>query len=170
MIKKDLYLGLGSNQGDRNGLLAQAIRMLTERIGLQKGLSAFYETEPWGFVSESPFLNAVLCLSTDLPISEIFEITREVERQLGRVSKSTGGVYSNRTMDIDILMYGDEVLEEDIYLPKEGGAAHLSLPHPLMCCRRFVLEPLCEIAPNQKHPISQKPFFQILSDLAVSER
>jgi 2-amino-4-hydroxy-6-hydroxymethyldihydropteridine diphosphokinase len=163
MTKRDLYLGLGSNQGNRRELLSQAVQILTERIGLQKGLSAFYETAPWGFVSDHPFLNVVLLLSTDKVIGEIFQITREVERMLGRVSKSVNGVYSDRTMDIDILLYGDLVLEEDFHF--QEGVAHLSIPHPLMCERRFVLEPLLELSPYLKHPITGVSFQESLKQI-----
>lgn len=161
----DLYLGLGSNLGNREEILRRAVKLLTERIGEKKSLSAFYETEAWGFTSSHPFLNAVLILSTNLSVEDVFYHTRVIERELGRKTKSEGGIYHDRSIDIDILMYGDMVSELDFMLKGETDVAHLSLPHPLMCERRFVLVPLCEVAPNQKHPISQHTFRQLLDSL-----
>ena len=151
----DLYLGLGSNLGDRERLLHRAVKILVERIGGLKSLSAFYETEPWGFCSDHPFLNAVAVLCTEKTPEEILRITQAAERELGRRSKSVGGTYADRPIDIDLLLYGDAVVEED-----------LSLPHPLMHERCFVMEPLAEVAPDVVHPILKKTFRELLASLA----
>lgn len=165
MIKSDVYLSLGSNLGNRQEMLSQAVRLLTERIGEQKGLSAFYETEPWGFHSSHPFLNAVLILSTKQSIEDVFRHTRSIERELGRTTKSVGGEYHDRPIDIDILMYGDMVAELDFLFDGETTCAHLSLPHPLMCERLFVIQPLAQIAPDVCHPILHQPYGEILKTL-----
>ena len=163
----DLYLGLGSNLGDRERLLHRAVKILVERIGGLKSLSAFYETEPWGVCSDHPFLNAVAVLCTEKTPEEILRITQAAERELGRRSKSVGGTYADRPIDIDLLLYGDAVVEEDFDVPgTEGRKVHLSLPHPLMHERCFVMEPLAEVAPDVVHPVLKKTFRELLASLA----
>ena len=150
----DLYLGLGSNLGDRERLLHRAVEILVERIGGLKSLSAFYETEPWGFCSDHPFLNAVAVLCTEKTPEEILRITQ------------AAGTYAGRPIDIDLLLYGDAVVEEDFDVPgTEGRKVHLSLPHPLMHERCFVMEPLAEVAPDVVHPILKRTFREILEEL-----
>ena len=162
----DLYLGLGSNLGDRERLLDRAVEILVERIGGLKSLSAFYETEPWLFCSDHPFLNAVAVLCTEKTLEEILRITQAAERELGRRSKSVGRTYADRPIDIDLLLYGDAVVEEDFDVPgTEGRKVHLSLPHPLMHERCFVMEPLAEVAPDVVHPILKRTFREILEEL-----
>ncbi len=163
----DLYLGLGSNLGDREALLRRAVEILVERIGPQEALSAFYVTEPWGFSSVHPFLNAVLVLCTERTPEEVLRITRQVERGLGRVQKSTDGGYADRPIDIDLLLYGDLSCEADFDWAE--GRVHLSLPHPLLHVRRFVLEPLAEVAPAVVHPVLKRTFRELLESLPVSE-
>lgn len=137
-----VYLSLGSNQGDRKALLEKAIDRLNEQAGTVCAVSSFYETEPWGFNSPNPFLNAALSLQTELEPLKLLSVTQQIEQELGRTrtSKQTG--YADRTIDIDILLYSDITI----------STPQLTLPHPLMTQRRFVLEPLCEIAPQLKHP------------------
>ncbi len=148
-----LYLGLGSNQGDRNALMQRALQLVEERIGHIAARSAFLETEPWGFDSLYPFLNAAVEVHTTLSPAEVLARTQEIERELGRTTKSISGRYADRTMDIDLLLYDNLVLEADYLLPGNTSPVHLSLPHPLMHCREFVLRPLVEIAPKNVHPV-----------------
>ena len=162
----DLYLGLGSNLGHREMLLHRSVEILAERIGSLKSLSAFYETEPWGFSSVHPFLNAVVVLRTVKSPEDVLRITQQVERELGRNEKSVGGHYADRPIDIDLLMYGSEVVEMDF--DWDGRVVHLSLPHPLMHVRRFVMEPLAEVAPDVLHPVLKKTFREILENLPLS--
>lgn len=165
---EDLYLGLGSNLGDREALLRQAVEMLSERIGEQKRLSAFYETEPWGFASGHRFLNAVAVLRTDREPGELLRITQDVERQLGRRRKSVAGQYADRAIDIDLLLYGDRVVEADYPAAEgKGPSLHLSLPHPLMHLRRFVMEPLAEVAPEVVHPLLKKTVRELWDELSA---
>lgn len=147
-----VYFGLGTNLGDKEQNLRLAVRKIEERVGKVVSLSAFYATAPWGFSSEHTFLNAATCVETLLPPLSVLHLTQEIEREIGRTHKSVGGVYSDRVIDIDLLLYGDRVLD----------TPELKLPHPLMHERRFVMEPLAEIAPDLVHPILKKKMRELL--------
>lgn len=138
-----LYLALGSNQGDRQALLDAARAACAASLGSVTGCSSYIETEPWGFESAHPFLNAVLELETELPPLAILERTQQIERQLGRRQKSDQAGYQDRPIDLDLILYDELVLD----LPQ------LQLPHPLFHLRDFVLAPLMELAPQLRHPL-----------------
>ena len=140
-----LYLSLGSNLGDRHTLLQQAIRLLGQRVGVVRRCSSFIETAPWGFASEHPFLNAAVLLETDLTPARCLRETQAIEREMGRTQKSTDGHYHDRPIDIDLLIYDDLHLDTFVYTP--WGQQRLTLPHPLMEERDFVMRPLGEIKP-----------------------
>ncbi len=130
-----LYLSLGSNLGDRERYINDAIGKIGERIGRVIRISSFYSTEPWGFESENNFVNAAVAVETDKDPHEILDMTKAIETELGRQQKSENGRYHDRTIDIDILIYdGFSVNEPD-----------LKIPHPLMHERDFVMRPLKEI-------------------------
>lgn len=148
-----VYLGLGTNLGNKEANLRTAIYKLQERIGKQISLSSFYETAPWGFESDHSFLNAAIGLETSLSPIEILHITQEIEKELGRTKKSVNGSYSDRLIDIDILLYDTLVLQ----------TPELTIPHPLMTERDFVMKPLIEIAGNVIHPILKKRIMTIQS-------
>lgn len=132
-----VYIGLGSNMGDRESLLRQAVALLTREQGITvRRVSSIYETEPVGFTDQPPFLNAVACLETDHEIDKVLEICLAAEQKLHRIRHIRWGP---RTIDIDILLYGDEVIDNP---PK------ITVPHPRMAERLFVLIPLAEIAPE----------------------
>ena len=141
-----VYLGLGTNLGDKEQNLRMSIKKIEERIGNVVSLSAFYATAPWGFSSENSFLNAAVCVETTLLPLQVLEETQRIERELGRTEKSVNGLYADRLIDIDLLLYDDRVMD----------AEGLILPHPLMTERRFVKEPLSEIAPDVVHPVLHK--------------
>ena len=136
-----VYLGLGSNLGDRNAHIEQAIALIHERVGEVVRRSSFIETEPWGFESENKFLNGVILCETELTPRQLLKATQKIERQLGRRKKSTDSrlltpvSYSDRPIDIDILLYDDLTIDEP----------DLKIPHPLMEQRDFVMIPLREI-------------------------
>ena len=149
-----VYLGLGTNLGNKEANLRTAIYKLQERIGKQVSLSSFYETAPWGFKSDHSFLNAAIGLETKLPPIEVLHITQEIERELGRTRKSVDGNYSDRLIDIDILLYDGLVLH----------TPELTIPHPLMTKRDFVMKPLIEIAGNIIHPARQKTLSELYQE------
>lgn len=163
-----LYLGLGSNLGDRQRLLRQAVKNIERRIGSLISLSAFHETAPWGFSSPHPFLNAVVCVNTPLRPQDVLFITQDIERELGRTRKSTGTTYADRPIDIDLLFYDDMVLDT-VYTGRDGATIRLTLPHPLMHKRRFVMEPLAEIAPDRIHPTLGKTCLELYRALEQEE-
>ena len=142
----NVYLGLGTNLGDKVANLRAAVSQIEEKIGKVVSLSSFYETAPWGFASEHTFLNAAACVDTSLSPLEVLRYTQEIERRLGRTEKSEGGVYHDRIIDIDLLLYNKVVMH----------TPELVLPHPLMLERDFVMKPLVEIAPNVIHPVLGK--------------
>lgn len=144
------YLGLGTNIGNKRRNLITAAALLAERVGDVLALSGFYETEPWGFESNNRFLNAAVKLNTDYSPQELLVITQQIEKELGRTEKSNG-TYHDRMIDIDILLYDDEVLQ----------TPELVLPHPLMHERKFVMEPLAEIAPFVQHPIFKESIMDL---------
>ena len=150
-----LYLSLGSNEGDREALLHQAIDAIDHLIGPVGGIATFIETEPWGVESPHPFLNTALTLTTSLSPLEVLDRTQEIERQLGRQRKSVAGRYHDRPIDIDLLFYDDLVLRSE----------RLTLPHPLLAERLFVLEPLREIAPEFIHPLLGRSIEELYTEL-----
>lgn len=129
-----LYLSLGSNLGDRASQIQEALRLIGEQIGPVTRVSSFIETQPWGYVSEHLFLNAACKVETSLSPQECLRITQEIERCLGRTVKSHNG-YCDRPIDIDLLSY------DDVHI----NTPELTLPHPRMHERDFVMIPLKEI-------------------------
>ncbi len=152
-----LYLGLGSNLGDKQAYLNLAISLIAKQIGRIVCQSAYYETEPWGYVSSNTYLNAVIAVETNLMPMDVLDITQDIERELGRKQKSTEGGYADRPIDIDLLLMDDWVMQTE----------RLTLPHPLMHQRLFVMEPLVEIAPTLIHPVLKKTICQIYNTLKL---
>lgn len=149
-----VYLGLGTNIGNRRGNLVKAAALLAERVGDILALSGFMETEPWGFESENLFLNAAIKMETPLTPDELLSATQAIEREMGREKKSDGS-YHDRVIDIDILLYDNRVIEQ----------LGLIVPHPLMQERLFVMAPLAEIAPFERHPLLGQTFMELADSL-----
>lgn len=146
-------MSLGSNLGDREDMLRRAIALIEERVGAVQRVSSFIETEPWGFESEHPFLNAAVMVRTTLSPVECLDATQQIERELGRKKKSKNGIYHDRPIDIDLLLYGDLKL----------STPRLTIPHPHMYERDFVMIPLREILPSIGAQAA-KPEFEIRQD------
>ena len=149
---KKIFLGLGTNLGDREHNLREAIIRIEEHIGKVVNSSSVYETAPWGFDSEDDFLNMVVSVETELSPSEVMKKIVKIESMLGRERDQDR--YSSRIIDIDILFYDDLVL-------KENG---LKIPHRLIHERKFVLVPLCELAPDMIHPMLGKSMKVLLGE------
>lgn len=147
------YLGLGTNLGNRDENLNIAVENIKKRVGDIKSLSAFYVTEPWGFESDNSFLNAVCSVETDMTPMSLLSVTKEIEKEMGRSRKSVNKAYSDRIIDIDILLYDDIVMSNDT----------LIIPHPLMTDRDFVMRPLIEIAPELMHPLLKKKMKELFN-------
>lgn len=130
-----VYLSLGTNLGDKEQNLLSAIAEIGRRIGPIKAKSAFLVTEPWGFESENTFLNAAVRVETELSPIALLDETQQIERVLGRTHKTADGLYHDRIIDIDILLY------DDLHI----ATPRLTIPHPHMHKRDFVLIPLHEI-------------------------
>ena len=131
-----VYLGLGSNQGDRQATLNRAIELIGERIGKVVRQSSVIETDPWGFISGNKFLNCVIFCETTLLPRQVLKVTQQIERELGRHHKGKG--YRDRPIDIDILLFDNLNID----------TPDLQIPHPLMYERDFVMIPLNEIKPR----------------------
>lgn len=132
-----VYLSLGTNLGDKERNLCIAIEEIGRRIGTVKVQSAFLATKPWGFSSDNDFLNAAVCCETGMQPLDLLHETQKIEADMGRKAKSVNGHYSDRIIDIDILLYDDLHID----------TAELTIPHPHMHERDFVLIPLKEIMP-----------------------
>ncbi len=148
------YISIGSNVGDRRAHLQQTVQKLSAEVGRVVKVSAIYETPSWGFEG-GKFYNACLCLHTELSPADAMIKILEIETALGRV-RNTGKGYQDRIIDIDIIFYEDEILKTDL----------LQLPHPLAHERKFVMQPLCDIAPSKIHPILKKTVLQLNEVLA----
>jgi deoxyguanosine kinase len=136
------YLSLGTNSGDREMYLDQSIRMISGRIGRILKRSSVYETDPWGFTADLPFLNMIIIVETMKTPEGLMKEINDIEKELGR---ERGNGYTSRTIDIDILFYENQIVDSSI----------LKIPHPLIPERRFVLVPLAEIAGDFIHPVLQ---------------
>lgn len=142
---------LGGNQGDVKRTLQTAQQLINSRVGAVLRCSHRYESEPWGFPAAQRFSNQALEVSTDLSPLEVLDACQGIERELGRsraaeaIEKaSSGAAYSSRPIDIDIIFYGDEVIDDE----------RLTVPHPLLAEREFALQPLAEIMRRHRHPIT----------------
>ena len=138
------YLSLGSNLGNREQTLQEAVRRIGQQIGTVTRCSSFFYSEPWGFESEHPFCNLCCCVETALQSMEVLAATQAIERELGRTRKSIiknrKSIYSDRPIDIDIIRAFDEAQKEIV-----SNDPLLTIPHPLYKQRDFVLIPLREI-------------------------
>jgi 2-amino-4-hydroxy-6-hydroxymethyldihydropteridine diphosphokinase len=150
-----VYLSLGSNLGNRAACLQEAIRRL-ESVGRVQAISSLYETEPVEFTDQPWFLNCAVALETSYAPAQLMQQVLEIERAMGRERAQPKGP---RTIDIDILLFGNAVVNTSM----------LTIPHPAMPERRFVLEPLAEIAPGARHPLVGKSVQELLEELPTGQ-
>jgi 2-amino-4-hydroxy-6-hydroxymethyldihydropteridine diphosphokinase len=149
------YLGIGTNLGNKRQEIEEAIQYIQKQIGKIVSQSAFHSYAPWGFHSANSFLNAVIAVNTTLSPREVLIETQSIEKSMGRTEKSVDKHYQDRLIDIDILLYDDLCMNEK----------DLTIPHPLMTERLFVMEPLAEIAPDFVHPTYHKSIKELLITL-----
>lgn len=149
------YLSLGSNVGDREKNLREAIQRL-KALGRVLSVSCFYETEPVEFTEQPWFVNCAVAHETSQSASQLMSSVLEIEREMGRQRVQQKGP---RLIDIDILLFGDEIV----------NTPDLTIPHPAMAERRFVLEPLAEIADQARHPVLKKTIRELLHALPVGQ-
>jgi 2-amino-4-hydroxy-6-hydroxymethyldihydropteridine diphosphokinase len=158
MTEHQLILSLGGNLGNKAQIFSETSDLIENEIGNVVNVSPIYETPPWGFDSENRFWNQVLLVVTSLHPMEVLQKIREIEKHFGRKRKA--GTYLSRKMDIDILFYDDEVIQTE----------QLTVPHPLIEKRRFVLAPLCDILPELVHPGNGKLVREMLAECSdISE-
>lgn len=150
---KEVYMLLGSNLGDREMMMQQAVERIEAEIGGISARSACYETEPWGNTDQPPFINMAIAVRTLMPPLEVLVTALNIEKSLGRKRLVRWG---SRTIDIDLIFYANDIIaiEDKLYIP-----------HPEMQNRRFVLEPLAEIAADYIHPVLKKSIKELLQSL-----
>ncbi|HET9135585.1 MAG TPA: 2-amino-4-hydroxy-6-hydroxymethyldihydropteridine diphosphokinase [Candidatus Kapabacteria bacterium] len=149
------YIGLGTNIEPRAKRMQEAIDTL-KKLGTAVALSSIYETTPVGYFDQADFLNTVMAIETELSVEVLHRSLKELEGQLGRQHRER---WHEREIDLDLLLFGDAIIES------EG----LTVPHPQLHNRAFVLIPLAEIAPSVIHPILHKPVSDLLADLPIDE-
>ncbi|MGB4595305.1 MAG: 2-amino-4-hydroxy-6-hydroxymethyldihydropteridine diphosphokinase [Anaerolineaceae bacterium] len=150
-MSERVFIGLGTNLGERSDNLARARALLAERV-VVKAVSSVYETKPWGYLDQPDFLNQVIEVETDLTPTKLLNLLKRVEKKMGRERNFRNGP---RLIDLDILLFGDRVLH----------TARLNIPHPQITERAFVLVPLAEIAPEMVHPVLYRSVTDLLTEL-----
>ena len=146
-----VYLSLGANLGDKQSNIERSIYLINERVGTVRAVSNYFESKPWGYDSPNNFLNVAVKVETVLMPEELLTVVQEIEQTIGRKHKTINGQYHDRKIDIDILLYDDQII----------SSSDLTIPHPRLHHRPFVLLPLSEIAPDFYHPILKKTIAKI---------
>ena len=149
------YILFGSNQGDKEALLEQSCLLINNRCGMLVERSSAYTTEPWGFEADEWFLNELLVVETELEPDALMDELLRIEAEMGRVRDPRQKGYSSRTVDLDILYYGDRIVSTD----------KVTIPHPRLHLRKFALMPLCELIPDFLHPVFNLSQQQLLDRL-----
>jgi 2-amino-4-hydroxy-6-hydroxymethyldihydropteridine diphosphokinase len=164
MSVSTVYIAIGSNLGDREANCKRAVKLLA-KIGEVSSISPLYDTAPWGVVDQPRFLNGALELRTSLKPPELLTAIKSIERRLGRV-ESTERRYGPRVIDLDIIFFGDMVIDNN----DPNAQERLVIPHPLMQERAFVLAPLADIAPNIIHPVLKRSVNELFDSLPEIEK
>lgn len=142
-MKVEAFILMGTNMGDRVAHLDTACKTIGEKCGNIVKTSKLYESEPWGFDAKEWFINQIICIKTVMTAELLLKELLDIESTMGRVRTEIHNSYSSRPIDLDIIYYGNEVINQ----------TELIIPHPRLQLRRFVLIPLCEIAPDMIHPV-----------------
>ena len=138
------YINIGSNQGDRRANIARAVALIADTLNVKPQLSSAIESEPWGYDSDSPYLNIGLVFDTRLSPEALLDALLSIERYISPAShRKPDGSYADRLIDIDLIAYGDTAIDMT-----------LTLPHPRMHLREFVLLPMLRLAPEWTHPVT----------------
>jgi len=151
-MKNLVYLLLGGNQGNVKESFAQTLALIEEHVGNVVDGSPVYKTEPWGFQSDSPFLNQVIMVKTNLEPDQLLKMIFMIEEKMGRKRNYSEGKYTSRPIDIDILFYNDLVIESE----------ELIVPHPRLHKRNFTLIPLNDLSPDFCHPLLKKTVAELV--------
>lgn len=151
-MKVTTVLSLGTNIGDKMHFLTQSKTLISDKIGSILLSSSIYETEPWGIDNQDSYLNQVISVQTNLSPYELLDNIHKIEKDLGRIREIH---YGPRTIDIDILYYGNRILDSE----------NLKIPHPQIQKRRFILVPLSEIIPEMPHPLLKKTSQELLDEV-----
>lgn len=152
-LKKKACIGIGSNIGDRIGNCKKAIKLLEKNKNIKiKALSSFYETAPVGYKDQDWFINCAVAIETGLKPLLLLSVCQAIESEMGRIRKKK---YGPRIIDLDILLYNNDIID----------SKELKIPHPEMHKRRFVLQPLSDIAPDAVHPVLKKTIVELLDNL-----
>ena len=155
---KKAYIGIGSNLGDKLKYCQEASDRIINLPGCRLNAeSSYYRTEPVGVEGQDWFINGVVCIETDLPATGLLENLLSIEADMGRKRKKK---WDARTIDLDILLFGEDIIHEP----------DLTVPHPLMHVRRFVLIPMVELSPDLRHPLLHKTMLQLLASLPEKEQ
>lgn len=145
------YINIGSNQGDRRANIARAVALIADTLHVKPQLSSAIESEPWGYDSDSPYLNIGLAFNSRITPEALLDVLLSIERYISPAShRKPDGSYADRIIDIDLIAYGDTAID----MTQTPSGNSLTLPHPRMHLRKFVLLPMLQLAPEWTHPVT----------------
>ena len=145
------YINIGSNQGDRRANIARAVALIADTLHVKPQLSSAIESEPWGYDSDSPYLNIGLAFDSRITPEALLDVLLSIEHSISPAShRKPDGSYADRIIDIDLIAYGDTAID----MTQTPSGNSLTLPHPRMHLRKFVLLPMLQLAPEWTHPVT----------------
>lgn len=145
------YINIGSNQGDRRANIARAVALIADTLHVKPQLSSAIESEPWGYDSDSPYINIGLAFDSRITPEALLDVLLSIEHSISPAShRKPDGSYADRLIDIDLIAYGDTTID----MTQTPSGNSLTLPHPRMHLRKFVLLPMLQLAPEWTHPVT----------------